>query len=126
MNKTVLFDHIEVYVQDINKYCMFLNKIFQGGRYRIISPSGTAMFKSNDGMNIEIKKRGVSKKPAAAGYCNPCLRTDSAKHFIENVLKLEIRRVVKNPGGDCYFFTDHEGVVWHIKDYLKQDDYVNW
>ena len=49
MSTHVFFDHIEVHVEDIQKYCEFLIKIFQGGRYKIISDTGISMYKSNDG-----------------------------------------------------------------------------
>ena len=126
MNKPIFFDHIEVHVSDISAYCEFLVKMFQGGRYKTISESGTAMFISNEGLNIEIKRKQVDKMPCAAGFCNPCLRTEQAKEFIERTLRLKIDRIVNNPDGAVYFLTDHEGVVWHIKDYLKKDEYVNW
>ncbi|MBU0630377.1 MAG: VOC family protein [Candidatus Margulisbacteria bacterium] len=126
MSKPVFFDHIEVHVSDIPAYCEFLTRIFQGGRYKTISGSGTAMFISNDGLNIEVKKKQSGERSCAVGFCQPCLRTENARSFIEDGLKLQIDRTVKNPDGDCYFFTDQEGVVWHMKDYLKKDEYVNW
>ncbi|MFA4905570.1 MAG: VOC family protein [Candidatus Margulisiibacteriota bacterium] len=126
MSKPVFFDHLEAHVSDIPAYCEFLIKIFQGGRYRVISKSGTAMFISNDGLNIEIKKKQTEELPRPIGFCQPCLRTENAKEFIEKTLKLKIDKTVKNPDGNCYFFTDHEGVTWHIKDYLIKDEYVNW
>ncbi|MFH1581680.1 MAG: hypothetical protein ABIC39_06345 [Pseudomonadota bacterium] len=126
MNKPIFFDHIEVHVSDIPAYCDFLVKMFQGGRYKTISESGTAMFISNEGLNIEIKKKQADKMPCAVGFCNPCLRTEQAKDFIERTLRLKIDRTINNPDGACYFFADHERIVWHIKDYLKKDEYVNW
>jgi len=126
MSKPVFFDHIEAHVSDIPAYCEFLIKLFQGGRYRVIGESGTAMFISNEGLNIEIKARQTDYLPGAAGFCQPCLRTENAKDFVEKTLKLRIDHTVKNPDGECYFFADHEGIVWHIKNYLKKDDYVNW
>lgn len=126
MNKPVFFDHLEAHVSDIPAYCEFLVKIFQGGRYKTISESGTAMFISNEGLNIEIKKKQTDEMPSATGFCQPCLRTENAKDFIEKTLQLEIDRTVRNPDGECYFFTDREGIVWHIKDYLKRDEYINW
>lgn len=126
MSKAVFFDHIEVHVENIAAYCAFLVKIFQGGRYHVITDSGISMFASNEGINIEIKKRSINTPPAASGFCNPCLRMENAKEFIENELALTIERTIGSADGNCYFFTDHEGIAWHIKDYLKKDRYTNW
>jgi hypothetical protein len=126
MANAVFFDHIEVHVDDIPGYCEFLVRIFQGGRYKVISQTGTSMFITNEGINFEVKKRKIAAAPIAAGFCRPCLRMESAKEFIENQLKLEIENTVVNPDGDCYFFTDHEGITWHIKNYLVKDKSVNW
>lgn len=126
MSNAVFFDHIEVHVNNIPEYCEFLKKIFQGGRYKVISETGTSMFVSNDGVNFEVKKRKISEEPIFSGFCKPCLRMESAKEFIENELKLAITETVTNPDGFCFFFTDHEGITWHIKDYLVRDKYTNW
>lgn len=125
-NKPVYFDHIEVHVQDIPRYCEFLVQMFGGGRYKEISESGTSMFSSPDGIHIEIKKRMTDKNPVSSGFCNPCLRMENAREHIEKRLKLKIDQIVQNPDGACYFFADHEGVVWHIKDYLVRDKFINW
>lgn len=126
MTTPTFFDHIEVHVNDIPKYCRFLKTVFGSGRYKVISDSGTAMFKSDDGLNIEIKKKDSQDLATAAGFCNPCLRREKAKNFIEKKLKLKITKAVDNPDGKCYFFIDHEGITWHIKEYLAQDKYINW
>ncbi|MBB31201.1 MAG: hypothetical protein CME25_20110 [Gemmatimonadetes bacterium] len=126
MGKVVLFDHVEVHVDDIPGYCEFLVKIFQGGRHHVISDSGTAMFVSVDGYAIEIKQRKGDGAPQASGFCNPCLRTEGAKALIEDDLGCEITQTVENDDGHIYFFVDHEGVTWHIKDYLLLDSQVNW
>ena len=126
MSNSIFFDHIEVHVEDIAEYCEFLVKIFQGGRYKVISETGTSMFISNDGINIEVKKKKTSAMTAFAGFCKPCLRMENAKNFIENKLQLKIENTVSNPDGDCYFFVDHEGITWHVKDYLIKDKYINW
>lgn len=126
MSNAVFFDHIEVHVENIPEYCVFLKKIFQGGRYKVISETGTSMFASNDGIHIEIKKKKTSDGPTSAGYCNPCLRMENAKDFIENQLCLTIDSTVTNPDGNCFFFKDHEGITWHIKDYLARDKFTNW
>src|SRR3989339_1279715 len=107
-SEAVYFDHIEVHVKDIPKYCTFLKMIFKGGRAKVISPSGTSIFISNDGLCIEIKKNDTPVRPNKAGFCLPCLRMKSAKVFIEKTLKLKIEKVVTNPDGKVYFFSDHE------------------
>lgn len=122
----VFFDHIEVHVENIPEYCAFLKKIFQGGRYKVISQTGTSMFVSNDGICFEIKKKRTSDVPVFAGFCKPCLRMENAKEFIEKKLSLKIDDTVANPDGNCYFFVDHEGITWHIKDYLVRDKYISW
>lgn len=122
----IFFDHIEVHVSDISRYCEFLIRLFNGGRWKVISDSGTAMFCSLDGINIEVKKRTVEARPVASGFCNPCLRMENAKSHIEKTLQLKIENTVSNPDGVCYFFFDDEDVLWHIKDYLVQDQYINW
>ena len=126
MNNPVFFDHMEIHVENISKYCTFLVELFQGGRYKVISDSGTSMFVSNDGINIEIKKKKTNDMPTPAGLCNPCLRMENAKNFIENTLHFTITKTVTNPDGYCYFFIDHEGITWHIKDYLVRDTFINW
>lgn len=126
MNKQVFFDHIEVHVEDVAKYCQFLTELFQGGRYKVISSTGTSMFVSNDGINIEVKKNHGKETPSAAGFCNPCLRMQNAKTTIEEKFNFEITKTVKNPDGYCYFFLDYEGITWHIKDYLVRDKFINW
>lgn len=126
MSNAVFFDHIEVHVENISEYCTFLKKLFQGGRFKVISETGTSMFITNDGINIEVKKKKTSVMVAIAGFCKPCLRMENAKKFIEHELQLKIENTVSNPDGDCYFFVDHEGITWHVKDYLIKDKYINW
>jgi len=126
MNPPVFFDHIEVHVRDVPRYCEFLLKVFQGGRYKVISDTGTSMFVSGDGLCIEVKKRLGDQPPASSGFCNPCLRMQGAKDFIEKSLRLPITKTVENPDGKVFFFQDHEGVAWHVKDYLARDRFVNW
>lgn len=126
MNTPIYFDHVEVHVNDIAGYCKFLQKLFCGGRYKVISETGTSMFCSPDLINFEIKKRqDDAPKPQSSGFCRPCLRMEHAKeHILGLGLKIDLQ--VQNPDGPCYFFTDHEGVVWHIKEYLVRDQYINW
>jgi len=108
------FDHIEVHVSDIQKYCAFLQKVFEGGTFDVISSSGTSMFTSPDGLNIEVKKKKKPETPQEIGFCNPCIRRLNAKEFVGQ-LGLEIERELEAPFGMVYFFKDHEGVLWHIK-----------
>ena len=126
MSNPVFFDHIEAHVENISTYCTFLVKLFQGGRYKVISKSGTSMFVSNDGINIEVKKKMTNDLPSPTGFCNPCLRMENAKNFIENELHFTITNTLANPDGNVYFFTDNEGIHWHIKDHLVRDKFINW
>jgi hypothetical protein len=126
MNATSSFDHIEAHVADVPGYCAFLVKVFGGGRHKVIGENGTAMFISPDGLCIEVKKREVSATPAASGICNPCLRRAGAKALIEVELGLRIGKTVENASGKVYFFTDQEGILWHIKDYSQEDEYTSW
>lgn len=109
------FDHIEVHVGDIAGYGAFLKCLFEGGSCEVISNSGTSMFTSPDGINIEIKKKKVDASPVMSGFCNPCLRRPGPKDFILG-LGLTIEKELSTSLGMVYFFTDHEGVTWHIKD----------
>ncbi len=109
------FDHIEVHVDDINRYCSFLSRLFEGGNYEVISTTGTSMYTSPDGIRFEVKKKKVSDASIASGFCNPCLRRPHAKAFIE-MLELEIDSVRETPSGPVFFFKDHENILWHMKD----------
>lgn len=111
---SVRFDHIEVHVSEIEKYCCFLQSLFEGGKYEVISNSGTSMFTSPDGINIEIEKKNNSDLPITSGFCNPCVRRLDAKEFILK-LGFEIEKELSVLFGMVYFFKDHEGVTWHIK-----------
>ena len=126
MNKTIIFDHLEAHVNNIPKYCRFLKSVFGGGRHKVISANGTAMFKTKDGLNIEVKRKEKGVAVSEAGFCNPGLRMKGAKDFIEKILKLKIDKTSNNPDGKVYFFKDHEGITWHIKDYLVKDRFINW
>ncbi len=126
MSNPVFFDHIEVHVENISTYCTFLVKLFHGGRYKVISESGTSMFVSNDGICIEIKKKKTKDLPSPTGFCNPCLRMENAKNFIESELQLSITKTLSNPDGNVCFFTDSEGIQWHIKEHLVRDNAINW
>ncbi len=126
METTLFFDHMEAHVSDIPRYCDFLVKLFRGGRWKTIGDNGTAMFISSDGLRIEIKQKKEGVMPTAAGFCNPCVRTENARELVEKELGLEITQTVKAAEGDVYFFVDHECVTWHVKDFLKQDISTNW
>jgi len=110
-----VFDHIEVHVSEVKKYCDFLTAIFEGGSYEVISKSGTSMFTSPAGIHIEIKKKKNNQVPEMSGFCNPCLRRPDPQQLILR-LGLKIKSIQDAPFGKVYFFKDHEGVTWHIKD----------
>ncbi len=109
------FDHVEVHVSDINRYCEFLVAVFEGGSFEVISKSGTSMFTSPEGINIEVKKKKIDDLPTMSGFCNPCLRRPDPKALLAR-LDLHIESEQDAPFGKVYFFRDHEGVIWHIKD----------
>jgi hypothetical protein len=109
------FDHVEVHVVDIPRYCFFLQSLFEGGSFAVISKTGTSMFTSPDGINIEVKIKKVDTAAEKSGFCNPCLRRPGPKSLIMG-LGLEIDSEQDAPFGKVYFFKDHEGVTWHIKD----------
>ena len=126
MNNDVKMDHIEVHVAEIDAYGAFLQKLFGGGRFKQISDSGTSMFISPEGLCIEVKKRKITDEPSRSGFCLPCLRMEGGKAHIEDTLSLVIDETINNPEGEVHFFTDPEGVEWHIKDYAHRDRYINW
>jgi hypothetical protein len=109
------FDHIEVHVADIPRYCRFLSEAFEGGSYEVISKSGTSMFTSPDGMRIEVKLRQPDTPPVASGFCNPCLRRIDPHELIAR-LGLRVDHEVETDVGKVVFFKDHESVMWHVKD----------
>lgn len=109
------FDHIEVHVADVPRYCRFLVDIFEGGRWEVISKSGTSMFFSPEGVNIEIKQRKVATGPEMSGFCNPCLRRANPLELVTR-LGLNIEHELESMSCRVIFFKDHEGVTWHIKD----------
>ncbi len=109
------FDHVEVHVSDIVRYCEFLKDIFEGGSFEVISQSGTSMYSSPEGVNIEVKKKKIVDIPTFSGFCNPCLRRPNPMELLTK-LNLKIESEQNAPFGKVYFFKDHEGVTWHIKD----------
>ena len=119
------FDHIEVHVSNIGKYINFLKKLFEGGKFKELSENGTSMFKSPDGLFIELKTKDTNAAPILSGFCQPCLRKRNAKEFIDEN-SLEIVSEAESPNGKIYFFKDHEGIIWHLKDYENRDWTNNW
>ena len=119
------FDHIEVFVTNINDYIDFLKKLFEGGEIKKLSENGTSMFKSPEGLFIELKNKEIASKPILSGFCQPCLRKLNAKEFIDKN-NLEIVSEVESTNGKIYFFKDHEGIIWHLKDYEDRDWTNNW
>jgi len=119
------FDHIEVFVNNINDYIDFLKKLFEGGEIKKLSENGTSMFKSPEGLFIELKNKEIASKPILSGFCQPCLRKLNAKEFIDKN-NLEIVSEVESTNGKIYFFKDHEGIIWHLKDYEDRDWTNNW
>lgn len=123
------FDHIEIHVKNSCLYIQFLHKLFGGGRSKRISENNTYMFLSPDLIRFEVKENpsysinvDISK---AIGVCLPCLRMKNAKSHLESIKEVSIKKIVTNPDGYCYFFTDHEAIDWHIKDYEILDLYIN-
>lgn len=110
----VRFDHIEAHVGDIPRYCRFLQTLFEGGSFEVISESGTSMFTAPGGTRIEVKKKKTEGAGVEVGFCNPCLRRLDAKEFITQ-LGFLIEKERETSTGMVYFFKDHEGILWHIK-----------
>ena len=110
-----VLDHVETHVDDIDRYCRFLQAVFEGGDFEVISPSGTSMFTGPDGIRIEVKKRKTNAPPIMSGFCNPCLRRENPYQLLA---KLGLNATHERDGGGhiVVFFMDHEGVTWHIKD----------
>lgn len=123
------FDHFEIHVKNSTLYIQYLHKLFKGGRSKRISENNTYMFLSPDLIRFEIKENinfsinfDISIN---IGLCLPCLRMKDAKLHLESIKEINIKKIVTNPDGLCYFFTDHEAIDWHIKDYEILDLYVN-
>ena len=125
----VHFDHIEIHVKDSSYYMKYLHKLFKGGRSKRISENNTYMFLSPDLIRFEIKENinyninfDISKN---IGVCLPCLRMKDAKSHLKSIKEISIKNIITNPDGFCYFFTDHEEIEWHIKDYEILDIFTN-
>ena len=119
------FDHIEIHVSSIKDYIIFLKKLFDGGEIKQLSENGSSMFKSPNGLFIELKTKDTKADPILSGFCQPCLRKSNAKEFIDEN-SLEIVSEAESPIGKIYFFKDHEGIIWHLKDYENRDWTNNW
>lgn len=126
----IYFDHIEVHVKNALEYSKFLVILFKNGRYKKIADDNTYMFISHDLIRIEIKESNNfnlnSKMKNHKGFCMPCLRTENAKEHLDLIEGVSILKTLDNPDGKVYFFSDYEGIVWHIKDYQLLDKYVNF
>jgi hypothetical protein len=109
------FDHIEVHVGDIQRYCRFLVDAFEGGTHEVISKTGTSMFTSPDGIRIEVKRRKSESEPMMSGFCNPCLRRQNPHELVKK-LGFAAHHELETESGTVVFFLDHEGVMWHVKD----------
>ena len=125
MPNPVFWDHIEIHVDDIPAYGAFLQRLFGGGRFKQISDSGTSMYLTDQGQAFELKARAAGVPATRSGFCLPCIRTQDARQHLER-LGLSIDHTTMNPDGEVLFFTDHEGIQWHVKSYQRRDDYVNW
>jgi len=121
----VIFDHIEIHVADIPRYCEFLTALFGGGRYRRINDAGFHMYLTPEGQAFELKPKATDLPAARSGFCLPCIRTSDARAHLER-LGLAIDESAALPDGSVHFFTDHEGIQWHVKEYDHADGYVRW
>ena len=125
----IFFDHIEIHVKNSRNYVIFLQLLFNGGRFKKISENETFMFLTNDNVRFEVKQKINNKinyiTKDYARFCLPCLRMKNAHEHIKSIPNLEINKVITNPDGVCIFFKDHEGIEWHIKDYEILDIYTN-
>lgn len=111
---TVHLDHVEIHVDDPASYCVFLARLFRGGRHGALDPGGTRLFVTPGGDRFEVKRREPGATPVRAGVCMPCVRTADPRRLVE-----ELGRTVdftgESPEGEVVFFTDPQGVQWHVK-----------
>ena len=123
------FDHIEVHVRNSKAYTEFLLKLFDGGRVKKIAEKNIFMFISNDNLRIEIKEVEIENNEfdidSYIGFCLPCLRMKNALSHINKLDNIKINKIIENPDGECIFFVDYEGILWHIKNYEHLDSFVN-
>lgn len=124
------FDHIEVHVSNSELYVNFLLKLFNGGRAKKISDNNIFMFITNENLHIEVKEvldnNFIKSGDYKIGFCLPCLRMKNAYEHIQKLNEVQIVNILKNPEGDCIFFKDHENILWHIKNYLHYDKFINF
>mgnify|MGYP003343649594 CR=1 FL=1 len=125
----ILFDHIEVHVKNAKKYAIFLQTLFKYGRFKKISQNNTYMFLGSSDLHIEIKESlnyvNNFNNINGIGFCMPCLRMSDARAHLNKISGIKIENEIKNPDGVCIFFTDYEGINWHIKDYEIIDKFIN-
>ena len=122
----IQFDHIEIHVRDTSLYVTFLKKLFGGGRFKRISEKNTYMFLTVDNIRFEIKEYKYKfETQNHIGFCLPCLRMKQALKHLNKFSEIKIYKTVMNPDGPCFFFTDHEGICWHMKDYEILDIFTN-
>ena len=125
----VHFDHFEIHVTNSEKYVLFLQFLFKGGRFKKISDNNTYMFITPELIHIEVKENKsftISfNTETGNGLCLPCLRMNNAELHINSINGIVITKTIQNPDGKCYFFKDYEKIEWHIKDYVQLDVYVN-
>ncbi len=114
MSNVVWLDHVEIHVDDTAAYGRFLLRLFGGGGFHVMDPSGTSMFVTDQGARFEIKKRAVASPPTRSGVCLPCICTADPAGHIE-ALGLSVDDVGMSPEGEVYFFTDPQGIQWHAK-----------
>ena len=122
----VEFDHLEIHVRDVPAYRAFLAALFRGGDYRILNDEGVTMYRTPCGRCFELKPRAPDATPPdRSGVCLPCIRmTDPLPHLAS--LRITPDTTVENEHGRIHFFTDAEGVEWHVKDWPRPDPAVDW
>jgi hypothetical protein len=79
------FDHIEVHVSDISKYINFLKKLFEGGEFKELSENGTSMFKSPEGLFIELKTKDTKTDPILSGFVSLVLESAMQKNLLMKI-----------------------------------------
>jgi hypothetical protein len=125
----ILFDHIEIHVENSKSYVKFLEKLFKGGRYKKISENNTYMYLTPDNLRFEVKENIKFQKNfninTGLGFCLPCLRMKNASKHLSSIRQIVIQKVIENPDGKCFFFKDYQNIDWHIKDYQILDIYTN-
>ena len=113
-DSAVRIDHVEIHIDDPDAYCLFLERLFRGGGSRTLDEDGTRLFVAPGGERFEIKRRDPGITPVRSGVCMPCLRTGDPRGLV-HALGLSIDLEGRSPEGDVLFFTDPQGVQWHVK-----------